>query len=144
MALTGIPKCDGVNGYKCIRGTLFEHSPASGAIENKGACPKCSPGQEGTAPLAIATVANTPAPEIAGVRKVSTNIFGHVRMPTNAKHEALINQVRDLALEFYVLLHDAGGTDPNAERFANRNLAIASTELENAVMHAVKGICYRS
>lgn len=135
-------KCEGHNGYKCIHGKLFENDVASGSMVPKGDCPIC---QGMVVPEAKKVVqmpgAATAVPD--GVRNVSTNIMGHIRAPTNAKQQDYVQRVRDLALEMYVLLHDAGGTDPDQERFANRNLAIASTELENVVMHAVKGICTR-
>jgi hypothetical protein len=140
-------KCDGHNGYKCIQGKLFEEKLISGTMEPRGDCPICL----GTVvPEAKKVVQMPGVPErekvVAaepGTRQVFTNIMGHQRMPTNPKQEEFVRRVRDLGLELYVLLHDAGGTDPNQERFANRNLAIASTELENVIMHAVKGICTR-
>lgn len=140
-------KCDGHNGYKCIQGKLFEPNVATGGMTPKGDCPLCA-GM--VAPEAKKVVQMPGAPEREklaaaepGTRQIFTNIMGHQRMPTNPKQEEFVRRVRDLGLELYVLLHDAGGTDPNQERFANRNLAIASTELENVIMHAVKGICTR-
>lgn len=74
---------------------------------------------------------------------LTTNVMGHQRLPLNPKQEAMIQRVRDLGLEFVALLHEAGGTDPNQERFANRRLAVAATEMETVVMWALKGICNR-
>jgi hypothetical protein len=141
----GVLKCGGHNGYTCVRGVLFEENMLTGAQVNKGPCPVCV----GVVPVTPAKVMQAPGVEDRkaetpeGVRVVHTNLMGHLREPINAKHEEHIRRIRDIALDFYVALHDAGGTDPNQERFANRNLAIASTELETAVMHAVKGICTR-
>ncbi len=139
-------RCPGdmVNGYRCVRGVLFEEDILTGGPINKGPCPKC----EGTEKIKhdpiVVQMPNTPAPiETPGLRQITNNIMGHVKTPINAKHEEHITRMRDIALEFYVALHDAGGTDPNQDRFANRNLAIAATDIEMALMHAVKGVCAR-
>lgn len=147
MSILSKSKCDGHNGYKCIGGKLYEEDIASGRMQARGDCPIC---QGTVAPEAKKVVQMPGVPDrekVAaaepGTRQIFTNIMGHQRMPTNPKQQEFVQRVRDLGLEMYVLLHDAGGTDPNQERFANRNLAIASTELENVIMHAVKGICTR-
>lgn len=72
---------------------------------------------------------------------VTNNAMGHDRRPITAKHEEAMKQVRDAGLEFYCLLHQLGLTDPNQERFKNREFAVAATNIEEAVMWACKGIC---
>jgi hypothetical protein len=130
-------------GYKCIRGTLFEENLMSGERIDKGPCLKCA-GLEKIKPSPIVHMPNTPARvEAIGLRQITNNIMGHIKTPINAKHEEHIAKMRDIALEFYVALHDAGGTNPNEDRMANRNLAIAATEIEGALMHAIKGVCQR-
>jgi len=136
-------KCDGHNGYKCIKGTLFEEDILSGSQKDRGPCPICAGTVAALPKKVVVQMPNTPAPEAAGLRQITNNIMGHVKTPINAKHEEHIRKMRDIALEFYVALHDAGGTDPNQDRFANRNLAIAATDIEVALMHAVKGVCTR-
>lgn len=84
-----------------------------------------------------------PNGEAAQSRTVYTNAMGHQRLPINHKHEEHIARIRDAGLELYVLLHEAGGTDPNQDRFANRNLAIAATDLETVIMRAIRGVCDR-
>lgn len=143
----GTYKCKGLpgEGLICIRGQLFKEDILNGARTQVRPCPVCA-GEIETPPQKVVQmpgVVDKKAEVPVGVRQVYTNVMGHTREPLNAKHEELVRRVRDIGLEFYVLLHDAGGTDPNEERFANRNLAIASSNVEDAVMHAVKGICKR-
>lgn len=131
---------DMLNNYKCIRGKLFEPNIVSGGWTFVRDCEKCA-GTEVPEPKKVVRMPNEPIeapPE--GVRMVSTNAMGHQRLPLTPKHEALIQRIRDVGLELYVLLHEAGGTDPNQDRFANRNLAIAATDLEAVIMRAVRGV----
>lgn len=84
-----------------------------------------------------------PSGQPAQTQTVYTNAMGHQKIPINHKHEELIRRIRDTGLELYVLLHEAGGTNPNEDRFANRSLAIAATDLQTVIMWAVRGVCDR-
>lgn len=119
--------CMGSDGKKCHQGYLINLITS----EPERPCPICNPLQD-------AAGNNIPTLQL------HTNVMGHVHSPTTAKHEELVKRIRDIGLEFYALLHEAGGTDPNQERFANRRLAMAASDLETAVMYAVKGVCERS
>lgn len=134
---------DVANGWKCVRGTLYVEDIATGTQKAMGPC-KC---QTEVQTAKVVQLPGTPAAPVAyvaaGATVITNNVMGHQKMPINAKHEALITRVRDLGLEFYALLHEAGGTDPNKDRMANRRLAIAATELEGVVMWAIKGITNR-
>lgn len=143
-------RCEGnpARGQKCILGILYEEDVGSGQMRNIGPCEYCS-GEQKAPDRKIVQLPGSPDRKLdaeawdAGVRQIHNNVMGHVRTPINAKHEEHIQHIRDIGLELYVALHDAGGTDPNQDRFANRNLAIAATELETAVMFAIKGVCER-
>lgn len=138
----GILKCDGHNGYRCVKGVLFEDNVLSGTQENKGPCPVCL-GTVAAPPVKLQLPNQPVAVDEPNLRQITNNIMGHIQTPTNPKQKEYVQRLRDIALEFYVALHDAGGTDPNQDRFANRNMAIAATDIEVALMHAVKGVCAR-
>ncbi len=54
--------------------------------------------------------------------------------------KALVVRLKDVGGEFIALLHQAGGTDPEDERFDSRELSIAHTKIEEAVMWAVRHV----
>ena len=47
--------------------------------------------------------------------------------------------IKDAGAEFIALLHVVGGT-PGGERFASRDLSLANTHIEDAVMRAVRHV----
>lgn len=155
--MAGLCIGDPVLGYKCIRGTLYEPNPLSGDMINKGPCRCTKEVMTGKTTVRMPNTASPPPPPTQsppppdalelpdGIKPLvlTTNVMGHQRLPLNPKQEALVLRVRDLGLEFVALLHEAGGTDPNQERFANRRLAVAATDMETVIMWALKGICNR-
>jgi hypothetical protein len=48
--------------------------------------------------------------------------------------------VKDRGLSFLEYLHSIGGTDANGDRFGSRELSLAATKMEEAVMWATKHI----
>lgn len=54
--------------------------------------------------------------------------------------KALITAIKDKGDEFLALLHQAGGTDVQGGRMASRELSIAQTKIEEAVMWTVKHV----
>lgn len=49
-------------------------------------------------------------------------------------------KVKDLGAELIATLHEIGGTSPASDRFASRDLSLANTHVEDAVMRAVRHI----
>lgn len=54
--------------------------------------------------------------------------------------KALMTAIKDKGGEMLTLLHQAGGTDVQGGRMASRELSIAQTKIEEAVMWAVKHV----
>lgn len=53
---------------------------------------------------------------------------------------AQIDQVKATGDALIAQLHEIGGTDPQGERMASRDLALALTHIEDGVMRAVRHI----
>jgi hypothetical protein len=51
-----------------------------------------------------------------------------------------MQELKDAGLAFAQLCHTIGGTEPTGERQASRDLSLAQTKIEEAVMWAVKHI----
>ncbi|APZ53712.1 hypothetical protein Ga0080574_TMP3378 [Salipiger abyssi] len=49
-----------------------------------------------------------------------------------------MERIKDMGAAFISEPHALGGTDPDCERFASRNLSLANTHMEDAVMRAVR------
>ncbi len=54
--------------------------------------------------------------------------------------KAQMQRIKDLGAELLNALHDVGGTKPEGGRMGSRELSIAQTKTEEAVMWAVKHI----
>lgn len=71
-------------------------------------------------------------------KRVTNNIMRHnYRKLTDAEKQQM-DQIKDAGLAFVQLLHSIGGTDPDGDRQGSRNLSLAQTHMEDAVMRAVK------
>jgi len=68
------------------------------------------------------------------------NIMRHQYRKLSETEKVHMGQIKDLGLHFVELLHIVGGTDKNGERQASRELALAQTKIEEAVMWGVKHI----
>lgn len=51
-----------------------------------------------------------------------------------------MSSIKDLGAELIARLHAIGGTDPAGDRHASRDLSLAQTHIEDAVMRAVRHI----
>ncbi len=51
-----------------------------------------------------------------------------------------IVKVKDLGAEFVALLHEIGDSNPQGAYFGSRNLSLANTHIEDAVMRVVRHI----
>ncbi len=75
-----------------------------------------------------------------GLHRVVNNVHRHnYRILSESEKEAM-KAVKDLGLDFSNLLHGIGETDPAGDRLASRELSLAQTKIEEAVMWAVKHI----
>lgn len=51
-----------------------------------------------------------------------------------------MSEIKDMGAAFIAKLHEIGGTDPTTDRFASRDLSLANTHIEDAVMRAVRHV----
>lgn len=58
----------------------------------------------------------------------------------DASEKAQVERIKELGAEFTALCHEIGGTDPEGERLASRDLSLAATHSEDAVMRAVRHV----
>lgn len=49
-------------------------------------------------------------------------------------------KIKDMGADFILKLHEIGKTDPSSDRQASRDLSLAMTHIEDAVMRAVRHI----
>lgn len=68
------------------------------------------------------------------------NVMRHAYRVLSGAEKAQMQALKDAGFAFITLLHDIGGTDAAADRFASRELSIAGTKAEESVMWAVKHI----
>lgn len=71
-------------------------------------------------------------------RTVNNTMRHQYRVLTDAE-KAQMSAIKDKGAEFLELLHIAGG-NPGIDRQASRELSIAQTKIEEAVMWAVKHV----
>ncbi|MFN3953229.1 MAG: hypothetical protein ACK4LQ_02170 [Pararhodobacter sp.] len=72
-------------------------------------------------------------------RTVNNAVRHQYRVLTDAE-KLQMQVVKDMGAAFIAKLHEIGGTDPNGERMASRDLSLAQTHAEDAVMRAVRHI----
>jgi hypothetical protein len=72
--------------------------------------------------------------------RIFNNIMRHAYRVLNDDEKAQMLALKDRGLDFVHLLHGIGGTDPAGDRQASRELSLAQTKIEEAVMWAVKHI----
>lgn len=68
------------------------------------------------------------------------NVMRHQYRVLSDDEKAHMLALKDAGLDFLALLHAIGGTSPSSDRFASRELSLAATKTEEAVMWAVKHI----
>ena len=73
-------------------------------------------------------------------QRVVNNVVRHEYKVLSDAEKAAMKRVKDLGLEFINALHGIGATDMGGEKFASRELALAGTNIEMAVMWAVKHV----
>jgi hypothetical protein len=73
-------------------------------------------------------------------QRVSNNLMRHNYRPLSDVEKKRMQELKDLGLAFVTALHALGGTTAGAEKQpqGSRELALAQTKMEEAVMWAVK------
>lgn len=78
-------------------------------------------------------------PSTSEARTINNVMRHEYRVLTDDEKE-LMKRVKDEGVEFVRLLHEAGKTTPTDGRQGSRELSLAQTKIEEAVMWAVKHI----
>lgn len=73
-------------------------------------------------------------------QRVANNIMRHNYRVLDASEKDQMGAIKDTGLYFIQQLHSIGGTDNTQDRQASRELSLAQTKIEEAVMWAVKHI----
>ena len=66
------------------------------------------------------------------------NVMRHEYRVLSDQEKQLMRRLKDAGLAFVQILHEAGGTEPTGERQGSRELSLAQTNIEQAVMWGVK------
>jgi hypothetical protein len=72
-------------------------------------------------------------------RTVNNSVRHQYRVLTDAE-KAQMTEIKDMGAALIAKLHAIGGTDALGDRFASRDLSLANTHNEDAVMRAVRHI----
>lgn len=72
--------------------------------------------------------------------RTANNAVRHQYRVLSDDEKALMVRVKDTGAAFIALLHEIGGTETGGDRFASRDLSLANTHAEDAVMRAVRHI----
>ncbi|GGG77750.1 hypothetical protein GCM10011415_28350 [Salipiger pallidus] len=78
--------------------------------------------------------------ESSSDNRTANNAVRHTYRALSEAEKLKMQQVKDHGAAFIELLHEIGGTDPSGNRFASRDLSLANTHAEDAVMRAVRHI----
>lgn len=76
----------------------------------------------------------------ASDERTANNAVRHQYRVLGDAEKANMMRVKDAGAAFIALLHEIGGTDVGGDRFASRDLSLANTHAEDAVMRAVRHI----
>ncbi len=68
------------------------------------------------------------------------NVMRHAYRVLSDDEKKSMQALKDGGLAFVTMLHGVGGTDPAGDRHASRELSLAQTKIEEAVMWAVKHV----
>lgn len=72
--------------------------------------------------------------------RIVNNVMRHAYRVLSETEKEQMRLLKDKGLEFFNLLHTIGETDPAGDKLASRELSLAATKAEEAVMWAVKHI----
>jgi hypothetical protein len=72
--------------------------------------------------------------------RTANNVMRHEYRILSEEEKAHMKEIKDIGAEFVAMLHRVGRTKVEDERLASRELSLAQTNIEQAVMWAVKHI----
>lgn len=72
-------------------------------------------------------------------RTVNNTVRHAYRVLSDAE-KTQMKEIKDMGAAFIAKLHEIGGTTAGGDRFASRDLSLANTHAEDAVMRAVRHI----
>lgn len=72
--------------------------------------------------------------------RTANNAVRHQYRVLSDAEKAQMQAVKDMGAAFIAKLHEIGGTTPGGDRFGSRDLALANTHMEDAVMRAVRHV----
>lgn len=78
--------------------------------------------------------------ESASDARTVNNAVRHSNRILSAPEKEQMARVKDMGADMIALLHEIGGTPADGDRFASRDLSLANTHIEDAVMRAVRHI----
>ena len=73
-------------------------------------------------------------------QRTANNAVRHTYRVLSDAEKAQMQAIKDMGAAFIAKLHEIGGTDPAGDRLGSRDLALANTHAEDAVMRAVRHI----
>lgn len=73
-------------------------------------------------------------------QRTANNAVRHTYRVLSDAEKANMQAIKDMGAAFIAKLHEIGGTDAGGDRFASRDLSLANTHAEDAVMRAVRHI----
>ena len=76
----------------------------------------------------------------ASDERTINNVMRHQYRVLSDAERAQMQAIKDKGLELYTMLHHIGGTNPEMPYLATRELSIAATKIEEAVMWGVKHV----
>ncbi len=72
--------------------------------------------------------------------RTANNAVRHNYRVLSDAEKAQMQEIKDMGAAFIAKLHEIGGTDPDGQAFGSRDLSLANTHAEDAVMRAVRHI----
>lgn len=75
-----------------------------------------------------------------GDARTANNAVRHKYRVLSDAEKLQMQEIKDMGAAFIAKLHEIGATDPAGDRFASRDLSLANTHAEDAVMRAVRHI----
>lgn len=72
--------------------------------------------------------------------RTANNAVRHAYRVLTDAEKAQMQKIKDMGADFIAALHEIGGTNPMFDRQGSRDLALAQTHAEDAVMRAVRHI----
>ena len=73
-------------------------------------------------------------------QRVTNNVMRHNYRVLNEEEKQQMQGIKDMGMQFYNYLHGIGGTNMDNDKLASRELSLAATKIEEAVMWTIKHI----